>query len=105
MAKKHLNSMFPYTTPSKWKSHDQAHFTRRRDIKGWTYPFPSGSYLVFFLVMKIQNEVMFDLFLCLMLIVFENAKAKGTITQVQIGLSHKEVLVMLANIYCVQIKL
>ena len=96
--------MFPYTTPSKCKSHDQAHFTRRRDMKGWTYPFPSSSYLLF-LVMKIQNEVMFDLFLYLMLIVFENVKANGTITLVQINLSGKQVLVMLANTYCVQSKL
>ena len=40
-----------------------------------------------------------------MLVVFENVKASGTITLVQIGLSGKQVLVMLANIYCVQIKL
>ena len=96
--------MFSYTTPSKCKSHDQVHFTRRRDMKGRAYPFPSGFYLLFLLI-KIQNEVMFDLFLCLMLIVFENAKANGTITLVQISLSGKQVLVMLANIYYVQIKL
>ena len=96
--------MFPYTTPSKYKSHDQAHFMRRKNMKVWAYPFPSGSCLVF-LVMKVQNEVMFDLFLCLMLVVFENVKANGTITLVQIGLSGKQVLVMLANIYYVQIKL
>ena len=53
--------MFPYTTPSKYKSHDQTHFTRRGDMKDWAYPFPSCSGLVF-LVMKVQNEVCLTFF-------------------------------------------
>ena len=48
---------------------------------------------------------MFDLFLYLMLVVFENVNGNGTITLVQICLSGKQVFVMVANIYRVQIKL